>query len=219
MTTASRNAPLPAGPAGPRRPIAAFDFDGTLTVKDSFTAFLAWRTSHVRCLVGLARIAPALLSYLLHRDRGRLKAVAVGQFLAGMPREALEGEAAAFAAQTRARLLRPDALACWEDWGRRGALRIIVTASPTAIVAPFARALGADELIGTELAYDAEGHVTGAFVTPNCRAQEKVTRLRARFGQDVRLAAAYGDTGGDTEMLAIAEVAGFRLFTGRPKPI
>jgi phosphatidylglycerophosphatase C len=32
----------------------------------------------------------------------------------------------------------------------------------------------------------------------------------------VRLAAAYGDTSGDTEMLQIADVQGYRAFTGRP---
>ena len=30
------------------------------------------------------------------------------------------------------------------------------------------------------------------------------------------LAAAYGDTSGDTEMIAIATEKGFRVFTGRP---
>jgi phosphatidylglycerophosphatase C len=29
-------------------PLVAFDFDGTLTVRDSFTAFLKWRVSPAR---------------------------------------------------------------------------------------------------------------------------------------------------------------------------
>jgi phosphatidylglycerophosphatase C len=43
-----------------------------------------------------------------------------------------------------------------------------------------------------------------------------VVRLRAAFGPDMRLRAAYGDTSGDTEMLAIAEEPYFRVFKGRP---
>ena len=39
------------------------------------------------------------------------------------------------------------------DWQARGARLIIVTASPEIIVAPFARGLGADTLIGTRLAF------------------------------------------------------------------
>ena len=91
-----------------------------------------------------------------------------------------------------------------------------MTASPETTVAPFARRLGADALLGTLLTFDAQDLVTGAFDTPNCRGEEKVRRLREAYGDDLRLTAAYGDTSGDTEMIAIAEEKGFRVFTGRP---
>ena len=39
-------------------------------------------------------------------------------------------------------------------------------------------------------------------------------RLREAFGDDVRLEAAYGDTDGDTEMLALAEEQGMKVFNG-----
>jgi len=198
------------------RPIVAFDFDGTLTVRDSFTGFLAWRVGRGRHLAGLARLAPAVVGYLSDRDRGRLKAAAVREFLAGLPRAAVEQEAQAFARATSASLLRPDALAAWRRWGAQGAQRVIVTASPELTVAPFARDLGADALIGTRLAVDAEDRITGELASENCRAEQKVVRLRERFGPDVRLAAAYGDTSGDTEMLAIAEERGYRVFRERP---
>ena len=45
---------------------------------------------------------------------------------------------------------------------------------------------------------------------------EKVRRLQAVFGEEVRLRAAYGDTSGDTEMLAIAEEPGYRVFQEKP---
>ena len=111
--------------------------------------------------------------------------------------------------------MRPDALEVWKAWGAKGAHRVIVTASPETTVAPFARRLGAEALLGTPLVFDANDRVTGAFAGPNCRGEEKVRRLRALYGDDVRLAAAYGDTSGDTEMLAIADQPGFRVFTGR----
>jgi phosphatidylglycerophosphatase C len=198
------------------RPIAAFDFDGTLTVRDSFTAFLRWRAGPARYALGMAKLVPSAVAYVIDRDRGRIKAAAAREFLAGLSREELEALARAFAADQARALLRPDALATWRDWGERGARRIIVTASPSVVVRPFAERLQADELIGTELAFDSRGRVTGGFTTPNCRGPEKVARLEARFGAGLRLAAAYGDTAGDREMLAIAETQGFRVFTGRP---
>ena len=198
------------------RPIVAFDFDGTLTWRDSFTAFLAWRTGAARYGFGLARLAPAAILYGLHRDRGRLKAAAIGQFLSGLPRAELEADARRFATRWSAGLLRPDALRCWRNWGSRGARRIIVTASPEILVAPFAQDLEADDLIGTRLAFGAGGRVTGALEGANCRGPEKVARLRAALGVDVRLEAAYGDSDGDREMLALAKEGGLSVFRERP---
>ncbi|HEV2082618.1 MAG TPA: HAD-IB family hydrolase [Brevundimonas sp.] len=198
------------------RPVVAFDFDGTLTVRDSFTAFLRRRAGRRGWTAGLLRLSPAIAAYARDRDRGALKAASVREFLLGLPRERLEAEAEAFAAGVWDRFMRPDALAVWHDWGRRGALRVIVTASPETTVAPFARRLGAEMLLGTQLAFDGRGRVAGAFATPNCRGEEKVRRLHGVFGPDLRLAAAYGDTSGDREMLQIADQPGFRVFTGRP---
>jgi phosphatidylglycerophosphatase C len=197
-----------------RPAIAAFDFDGTLTVRDSFGSFLAWNAGPWRTALSLGRLAPAALRYGLDRDRERMKAAAARVFLRGLPLAEAAAAAEAFAEQ--ARLLRPDALACWEAWRGRGARRVIVTASPEFVVAPFARRLGADDLIATRLATDPAGRLTGALIGRNCRGPEKVRRLRAAFGPDVRLAAAYGDSSGDREMLALADERGLRVFQGRP---
>ncbi len=198
------------------RPIVAFDFDGTLTIRDSFTAFLRWRAGAAGWAIGLAKMAPALAAYISDRDRGRIKAASVREFLHGLERQALEAEAERYADQVWDRFMRPDALACWKAWGEKGAHRVIVTASPETTVAPFARRLGAEGLLGTQLVFDTQDRVTGAFVGENCRGEEKVRRLRAAYGDDMTLAAAYGDTSGDTEMIAIAGEKGFRVFTGRP---
>jgi phosphatidylglycerophosphatase C len=200
----------------PYRPIVAFDFDGTLTVRDSFIAFLKWRIGPVRYRLGLARLGPAAARYVRDRDRGRLKAAAVALFLPGMTRVELEDAARRFAELQARRLLRPDAVRAWNRWRERGARLVIVTASPEEIVQPFARGLGADVLIATRLAYDEHDRLTGAFDGANCRGAEKVKRLQAVFGPNVRLDAAYGDTEGDREMLAIAEERGLRVFQGTP---
>ena len=202
-------------PAGDR-PIVAFDFDGTLTIRDSFTAFLRWRAGPAGWAIGLAKMTPALAAYIGDRDRGRIKAASVREFLHGVERQTLEAEAERYADQVWDRFMRPDALACWKAWGEKGVHRVIVTASPETTVAPFARRLGAEGLLGTQLVFDAQDRVTGAFAGENCRGEEKVRRLRAAYGEDMKLTAAYGDTSGDTEMIAVAAEKGFRVFTGRP---
>ena len=200
----------------PSRTVVAFDFDGTLTIRDSFTEFLRWRAGPGGWALGLVKMAPAVAHYARDRDRGRIKAASVREFLRGVERTALEADADRFADKVWQRFMRPDALACWNDWGTKGAHRVIVTASPETTVAPFARRLGAENLLGTPLFFDADDKVSGAFAGPNCRGAEKVRRLKAAYGEDVIVVAAYGDTSGDTEMLAMAREPGFRVFTGRP---
>ena len=204
--------PPPADP----RPIAAFDFDGTLTVRDSFTAFLRWRTSGLAWTLGLLRLAPAMLVYVVTRDRGRLKAASVRVFLRGVSRAALAHEAERFAEAQASRLFRPDALRSWAAHGAAGERRVIVTASPAEVVGPFAARLGAEALIGSRLCWTADDRVGEGLDGPNCRGPEKVRRLQARFGPSVVVGDAYGDTSGDLDMLAFARRGHMRRFTGKP---
>jgi phosphatidylglycerophosphatase C len=197
-------------------PLVAFDFDGTLTVHDSFKAFLRWRVGGPDYWLGMVKLIPSLLAYPFHRSRARVKAEMVRIFLKGLPRKMLEQEAAEFAAVAAPLLLRPDALKAWRRYRLEGARLVIVTASPEQLVAPFARGLGADLLLATRLEFDQDDRVSGRLDGRNCRSQEKVRRLREAFGQEIRLAAAYGDTAGDIEMLDLADEKFMRLFTGKP---
>lgn len=197
-------------------PIVAFDFDGTLTVRDTFLAFLRWREGPLAYNAGMARLAPALAAFLVHRNVERLKAAAVRIFLRGLPLSVLEEEAREYATVAAPIMLRPDALKVWRRHRADGARMVIVTASPEIVIAPFARGLGADLLLGTGLAVDQDGRLTGGLKGLNCRGPEKVRRLQEAFGEDVYLAAAYGDTDGDDDMLDIAEEKFMRLFVGDP---
>ena len=197
---------------------AAFDFDGTITVRDSFRAFLRWRAGAAKYHAGLVRLAPAAARWAVDRDLTRLKAAMVAVYLRGLSRAELDRAAEAFAEEAAPRLFRPDAVETWGRLRAEGLRLAIVTASPEPVVAPFARRLGADRLIGTRLVYDAEGRVAGALDGPNCRGAEKVRRLREALGREVRLVAAYGDTEGDRELLAAADQGFMKVFTGRPEP-
>jgi phosphatidylglycerophosphatase C len=197
-------------------PVVAFDFDGTLTCRDSFVDFLAWRAGRFGFAARLPGLIPAVLAYGLNRDRGGLKGAFAQQFFGGVSRLRLEEDARRFAAARFDALVRPDALACWRDWRERGARLYIVTASPDILVEPFARRLGADGLIGTRLAFDPEGRFAGVLEGANCRGEEKVAWLRAALGPHLELAAAYGDSAGDREMLALAEHPGLKVFSARP---
>jgi phosphatidylglycerophosphatase C len=193
--------------------VAAFDFDGTLTRRDTLLPFLrraCGRWGIVRAAIGARRA----------RGRDAFKVALVGQLFRGWPAERLERLGHAYVPTVLA-ALRPG-LRERLDWHRRrGHAVVIVSASLGAYLRPLADRLGIDGALAVELVADAEGTLTGEVVGGlNNRGPEKVARLRAwldaRFGPgtDVELWA-YGDSSGDADLLAIAE---HPIWVGRRAP-
>ena len=68
------------------------------------------------------------------------------------------------------------------------------------------------ELVATE-AEVAAGRITGSFAGANCHGPEKVRRITALLDPaDYAPIHAYGDSGGDREMLALASEPHYRPF-------
>jgi phosphatidylglycerophosphatase C len=206
--------PAPAEPVA--RKVIAFDIDGTLTYRDSFISFLLYAKSALR-VAGSFVTQPSLgTDYLKTRDRGALKSRLLYKLLGPVSQDELELLANAFATARGMRLFRPDALKAWEAHDRPDRQRVIVTASPQMLVAPFGRMIGADRVIGTRLGFSPDGRLQPDLDGPNCRGPEKMCRLREVYGESLELEAAYGDTAGDREMLAAATKGYYRLFKGKP---
>jgi phosphatidylglycerophosphatase C len=188
--------------------VAAFDVDGTLTVRDCVVPFLT-RISGGRGRLGarLARRPLALLGALARRDRDAVKAVATRAAFAGRRFDRVAEEARAYAGVIGTSWLRPDTVARLAWHREQGHRIVLVSASYELYVGPLAAALGGDA-VATRLVVGADGRLTGALDGPNCRAAEKVVRLRA--WQDAVQATgaelwAYGDSAGDDALLAAAD--------------
>jgi len=203
-------------PLPPPAPVSvhAFDFDGTLTVRDSFTAFLLWQCGHAALATAFLRHPYMLTDYLRTKDRGALKSHLLFHLMGPVTRPDLEQRFTAFAAATGHSLFRPDAMVKWQSLASGN--RIIVTASPALLVGKFGQMIGADRTLGTELGFDAHDRLTKELASPNCRGAEKITRLKAAFGEDVVIESAFGDTSGDFEMIKAAREGHYRLFKARP---
>ncbi len=207
----------PKTPSAPTpRKLVAFDFDGTLTYRDSFTAFLQAMCGNSRIAKALAFKPGIVLNYIRTKDRGALKSHLLYNLLGAVSQEELETQIKAFVTRTGMSLYRPDALKAWEHHDLPDRMRVIVTASPDLLVRPFAELIGADRVIGTRLGFSADGRLLPDLNGANCRGPEKVRRIKEAFGESPELIAAYGDTSGDSEMLALAEKGYYRVFKQRP---
>lgn len=198
--------------------VAAFDFDGTLTRRDTIVPFLC----SVSGCRALARGLPQALPVVALRALGALGATPAkerlfGIYLAGRPLPHVRRLATAFARERLPALLRPAALSRLAWHRSRGHRCLVVTASPDLYIAPWARAQGL-ELIASRLAVSAGGLLTGAHDGPVCEGREKASRLRAAIGERVGPIYAYGDSAGDREMLALADHAYFRRMPDPGEP-
>lgn len=198
------------------RTVAAFDFDGTLTRRETLMPYLLRAVGRERTLRALAATSPLLARAALqggpHRDIA--KAFLLERLLAGRLLEPLAAEAEAYAELVVARQLRR-AMRERLEWHRQqGHEVVIVSASPELYVAPVGRRLAVDAVLATRLEVGPDGRLTGRLLGINCRGPEKVARLREWQGGEPVVAFAYGDSAGDREMLALAET-GVRLRRGR----
>jgi len=196
--------------------IVAFDFDGTLTYKDSFIAFLQASRGNLQMASALTFQPHMLFDYMKTKDRGALKARLLYKLLGDISQADFEILVKAFVTKTGKSLFRPDALKAWAEQDQPDRIRVIVTASPELLVGPFGRLIGADRVIGTRLKFSEDGTLLPELIGLNCRGEEKMCRLRETFGETLDLEAAYGDTAGDTEMLAAARHGHYRVFTQKP---
>ncbi len=104
--------------------------------------------------------------------------------------------------------LRPHVLARLRAHLGDGHRVVIVTASPELHAVPIGALLGVEATLGTRLALDDRGRLTGRYDGANNRGHHKVDRLRARWGDDEPDELhAYGNSSGDAEMLELADVA------------
>lgn len=214
-------------PPSDRPVVAAFDFDGTLTQRDSLLPFL-WHVAGgpLRFAWTALRLAPTLAAFKLGMLRNDVaKARVLAAFLAGCPQEKAEALGEHFAATGVPRLLRPEAVARLRWHQRQGHCTVLVSASVALYLRPWAEAMGFDAAVTTRLAVR-EGRLTGGFEGLNCYGLEKVRRLKAcmptlglplseeRSGDlGACTLYAYGDSAGDRDLLAAADYPFLRKFS------
>lgn len=185
--------------------LAAFDFDGTLSVRDSLLPFLVRVASRPQVAAALGFEAPAM-----RRGRDEYKVAVLRRVLGGRVASELREVGRDHAARLVASGLRP-ALRERVEWHRaQGHEVVLVSASLDVYLDEVGRLLGLDRVYCSSLVVDGAGRCTGDLVGGNCRGERKAELLRAHLAGAARELWAYGDSSGDDAMLALAD-HGFRV--------
>lgn len=195
-----------------KKKLVLFDFDGTLTRKDTMIEFIIFARGRGAYWGGLIMLAPTLIGYLLKLVPNTVaKQKLLAYHFSGMEESVLRKKGADFCKLRLPQLFRDIALEKLHFHRSKGHEVWIITASLDIWVEPWARGQGIP-LIAT-LAEWSAGRFTGGFATPNCHGTEKVNRIQQVINREnFEKVYAYGDSNGDKAMLEYADTAFYRRF-------
>ena len=188
-----------------------FDFDGTLTYKDTMFLYLKYYNPFLYRIAFLKHIPLFILLKLKLADAEKVKKSFVASILKGQEKSKIDEKAKRFFEKNFPEIFRENALDFINNIDRRHVDSYIVSASLDIWVRPFAEQLNL-QLIATEAEF-VDGFFTGNFITPNCNGIEKVNRVKhAILDKKYDKIIAFGDTSGDREMLNFAKESHFKFF-------
>jgi HAD superfamily hydrolase (TIGR01490 family) len=196
--------------------IALFDFDGTITDREMFVAFLEHAVPRLRLIVGKAALAPLIIGYKLDLlPANTIRAAAVWASLTGTTVVSAERHAATFGTSVLPGVIRTVALERIRWHQARGDTVVVVTGALEVALQPWCKAMGV-ELVGSVLE-ERQGRFTGRYSRPQCLREHKVSRVRERY--ELRSYGAvhvYGDTPDDFALLSVADHGHYRWQTHKP---
>ena len=189
--------------------IVAFDFDGTLTTKDTLIEFIRYACGTGAFVKGFLSYAHLLVLMKLGLyPNWKAKQKVFAYFFEGMKIEEFDGLCQRFAKDNQ-HLLRPKGIEAIQQALDKGAEVLIVSASIDNWVQPFFAEV---KVLGTQVEV-IDGKLSGRFLTKNCYGQEKVNRILALFpNRSEYHLTAYGDSRGDKELLAFADESDYKPF-------
>ena len=199
------------------RKIYAFDFDGTLTTKDTLLEFIRFAKGSGQMFRGFLLFSPLLLLMKLHLyPNWKAKQQVFSYFFKGMNIDDFNALCTHFAEENK-HLLRPAGiekvrLAIEEEQ----ATVLIISASIDNWVRPFFDEIDKKiQVLGTQIETKG-GRLTGQFTTKNSYGQEKVNRLTALYPhREVYELIAFGDSRGDKELLDFADKGFYKPFRNK----
>lgn len=184
--------------------IAFWDFDKTITTKDTTLYFLFYTQSWSKIFKGSMLLGFHLLGMKMGLlNTTKVKEKVYGYFFAGWPMERIHLLGNGFANEIIPKILNTKALEKLNWHKNQGHKIVVVSASPDFYLQPWCQNMGF-ECIATKLY--TEGGLMGKSIVSDCSGQEKVNRIKASYNlDDFNEIYAYGNSeSGDGPMLKLA---------------
>ncbi|MGN2247951.1 HAD family hydrolase [Frateuria sp. GZRR35] len=192
--------------------LALFDFDGTITTRETMAAFMYRAVPARRQAWGRLLLAPWVAGYKCGVVSGvsvRTAVVRVG--FAGVALADVQAHGAAFADEALPPLLRPKVMARIRWHQQQGDTVAVVSGGLDVYLAPWCRLHGL-ALVCSTLEHR-DGRLTGRYQGAQCVGEEKARRVRAQYDlADYGRVYAYGDTHEDHALLDLAH---HRFYRGQ----
>lgn len=188
-----------------KRRIAVFDFDGTLTRKDSFLEFIRFTQKPFRILTGFIFYAPLLMLMKMHLyPNWKAKQQVFSFFFKGWEYSRFKKAGESFSSVIDT-MQNPRGMVLLRLEQQAASDIYVVSASIEEWLSPWCSSHGIKLVLSTQIEVR-EGKLTGNFLTKNCYGKEKVARLiEIEPYRDEYVLYAYGDSPGDVEMLQFAD--------------
>jgi len=184
--------------------LALFDFDGTITTRDTLIEFVKFYHGKRTYWLRMVMLAPVLGLYLLKLiPNWKAKQFFLSRYFRGEPLKEFNERGRQFTRQILPRILRPGALKAIEEFKKQKYTVAVVSASAENWVKPWCDQQGI-LCLATRLEVK-DGQVTGKLLGRNCYGDEKVCRIKEQFDiSSFDQIIAFGDSSGDRQMLELA---------------
>lgn len=191
--------------------IVLFDFDGTITTKDTLFEFIRHVKGSSSLRMGLLILLPWLVAYKLGLLSSQLvKEKVLSFFLRGISQIQFNEKCNSFSSVLET-LIRPKAVEKIKEYRTNNITIVIVSASIENWIIPWAKQYEAI-VLATKLEM-VDNRLTGRIKGKNCNGKNKVLLINQTFElSKIEVLAAYGDTTGDFDMLELAKEKFFKPF-------
>jgi HAD superfamily hydrolase (TIGR01490 family) len=192
--------------------IAFFDFDGTITTKDTLLEVIKFQKGKIAFCTGFLLNTPWLIAYklnLIPNDQAKQKILTY--FFAGTAEWVFQEKCDLFADRKLPELIRPAALTEIEQLRTLGFEMVVISASAGNWIRNWTNRLSL-KLIATKLEVK-NGLITGGIEGKNCHGEQKVACIREQWNlSEYKEIFVYGDSSGDKPMLALATKSFYKPF-------